>query len=300
MALLEEPTMRVLRLVLVSGILLFWAMATPAQPDLPPAAQEVLKQIDTEFAELDRTTEAEIVRWRDRTATGLKDEQDRLCRAGQLDEAVAVRDAIRTLQAGVGIPKFELSPAVRRVYRPFEDEAAAIVRKAEDRYLSAQEKAEAELQKVQDAFCKEAKLDEAIAVRDLLKSLRTGTGTGTATVAALPDPGYVNNTNADIGKVFYYEVAGNHGSIYGTDVYTTGSHLGTAAVHCGLLKIGEKGVVRVTILPGQASYVGSTRNAVTSSGYGLWAVSFKVERGYWLPFQRGRATVAESLPKPGG
>jgi hypothetical protein len=69
-------------------------------------------------------------------------------------------------------------------------------------------------------------------------------------------------------------------SVWGSDVYTTGSHLGMAAVHCGLLKAGQKGVVKVTILPGQTSYDATTRHGVTSLAYGAWNVSFKVERVY--------------------
>ncbi len=133
-----------------------------------------------------------------------------------------------------------------------------------------------ELKKVQDAFCKEAKLDEAVAVRDLIRAMRDGVS------SALADPGYVNNQAADIGKVFYYQVTGvSEGQqIYGTDIFTTGSHLGMAAVHSGVLKDKQKGFVKVTILPGQAAYTATTRHGVTSIAYGNWGVSFKVERAY--------------------
>jgi hypothetical protein len=148
----------------------------------------------------------------------------------------------------------------------------------------------AELKKLQDVFCKEAKLDEAVAVRDLIRLMSEGV------TSALPDPGYVNNQAGDIGKVFYYECvgAGPGQSIYGTDIYTTGSHLGMAAVHCGLLKTGQKGVVKVTILGAQANYTASTRHGITSIAYGQWGVSFKVERVFG--FARAPLT---GLPDPG-
>src|SRR5262249_44796996 len=157
-----------------------------------------------------------------------------------------------------------------------------IEKKAEAEVQKAKDKAAAELKKLQDLYCKEAKLDEAVVVRDLIRGVRDGVGN------ALPDPGYVNNPATDIGKVLYYQVTGvNAGqSMYGTGFYTTGSPLGMAAVHCGLLQPGQAGVVKVTILPGQANYAASTRHGVTSYGYGQWGVSFKVERVYGLVGKR--------------
>src|SRR5262249_40919647 len=57
------------------------------------------------------------------------------------------------------------------------------------------------------------------------------------------------------------------------------SSVAMAAVHAGLLKVGEKGLVRVTVLAGQSSYRGSARNGITSSSYGTWQGSFRVEAG---------------------
>jgi hypothetical protein len=65
---------------------------------------------------------------------------------------------------------------------------------------------------------------------------------------------------------------------WGTDVYTSDSHLATTAVHAGVLRVAQKGIVTLTILPGQASYEATTRNGVTSYAWGGWGISFKVER----------------------
>jgi hypothetical protein len=51
-------------------------------------------------------------------------------------------------------------------------------------------------------------------------------------------------------------------------------------VHSGVLKEGQRGVVKVTVLPGQQSYTATTRNGITSTAYGAATVSFKVERAY--------------------
>jgi hypothetical protein len=269
--------MKAVRLVVIGALLLCRVPGAAAQGDLPPAAQEVLKPFQQDVAELDRKFEEQIKKLREKVSAELKKLQDLYCKEAKLDEAVAVRDLIRSLQAGMQGEAGDLPAAAREIYKQYEEEVAAVQEKAEAEFKTRRDKASAELKKVQDQFCKDAKLDEAVAVRDLIKALQEGVPN------ALPDPGYVNNANQDIGKVFYYQVTGvkNQGVyIYGTDVYTTGSHLGMAAVHTGILKEGQKGIVKVTILPGQANYVATTRNGVTSYGYGAWGVSFKVERVY--------------------
>jgi hypothetical protein len=81
-----------------------------------------------------------------------------------------------------------------------------------------------------------------------------------------------------VGKSFFIEVTGEVvGTVWGKDVYTDDSALGAAAVHAGVLRLGQRGVVKVTILPGQDCYLGCTRNGVTSSPYASWNGSFKVE-----------------------
>jgi|GEM_PF-2073508 len=66
------------------------------------------------------------------------------------------------------------------------------------------------------------------------------------------------------------------GSIWGTDIYTDDSSLSTAAVHAGLVAPGERGTVRLKITGAQTSYAGSTRNGVTSNGYGSYAGSYQL------------------------
>jgi hypothetical protein len=126
----------------------------------------------------------------------------------------------------------------------------------------------ARLKAMQDGYCRDVRLDEAVAIRDAIDKL----------LGILPDMGILSAVEDDIGKVFLFQVTGSaSGSIWGTELYTSDSHLGTAAVHAGLLQVGQKGLVRVTILPGQPKYKGTTRNGVTSAPYGAWGVSFKVE-----------------------
>lgn len=94
-------------------------------------------------------------------------------------------------------------------------------------------------------------------------------------VIALPDPGTLRQLEnpSVFGKSFYFRVTGagqGTGAIWGTDTYSTDSTLGLAAVHAGLLRPGQTGVVKVTILGQQPAYAGSTRNGITSAGYGSY------------------------------
>ncbi len=282
--------MKAVTLVVLSGALLSWVPQAPAQTELPPAAKKLLKEYEESIVELDKKYEAEVKKRGEKTTVELKKVQDRMCKEAKLDEAVAVRDLIRSIQAGTNeASAADLPAAAREIYKVYQDDTAAILKKAETEVEVRRNQATVGLKRLQDLLCKETKLDEAIVIRDLIRSLRDGV------TNTLADPGYVNNPANDVGKVFYYTVTGvtNGGSIYGTDIYTTGSHLGMAAVHSGVLKAGQQGVVKVTILPGQNNYTASMQNGVNSNGYGNWGVSFKVERVYGLAGKRVSSVLAD-------
>src|SRR5262245_19119509 len=194
--------MKAVRLGVLVGVLL-WATPARAQVELPPAAKEVVRQLEDESVEIEQKAEADLAKWRDRTAAELKKVQDAFCKEARLDEALAVRNLIRAFQAGnYDVPSGDLPPAVREVYRTHEQGLDDILRKADGELGKRRDRVVAELKKVQDAFCKEAKLDEALAVRDLIRSVKEGVS------RALPDPGYVNPGATDIGKVIHYQVTG--------------------------------------------------------------------------------------------
>lgn len=160
-----------------------------------------------------------------------------------------------------------LPPEAEALVATYEKKAAAIREKAERETQPHTDKAIAALQALQDAYCKKAKLDEALAIRDRIRALR----------GVLPDPGALSVQATDLGKTFLFEVTGaTTGSVWGTEVYTSDTHLGTAAVHQGLLKPGERDVLKVKVIAGQNEYLGTTKNGVTSQGYGAWSVSFVI------------------------
>ncbi|HKW00546.1 MAG TPA: LCCL domain-containing protein [Vicinamibacterales bacterium] len=81
-----------------------------------------------------------------------------------------------------------------------------------------------------------------------------------------------------VGQSIVLPVVGSaKGSVWGSDVYTDDSSVGAAAVHAGLVSVGDFAFVKVTLLPGQARYEGTARNGVTSETYEQWEGSFRLE-----------------------
>jgi|LSQX01.1.fsa_nt_gb hypothetical protein len=80
----------------------------------------------------------------------------------------------------------------------------------------------------------------------------------------------------EVGKIYYNIVTGSDRSrIWGSGIYTSDSDLGSAAVHAGILQPDEVGIIATRTLRGQERYEGTTRNGITSSSYGSWALSFE-------------------------
>lgn len=80
-----------------------------------------------------------------------------------------------------------------------------------------------------------------------------------------------------VGATYYFRVAGApEGPLWGTDVYTGDSSLAVAAVHAGLVKIGESAVIRVvSVMPPQA-FSGCVRHGVTSHDFGRYGSAYKL------------------------
>jgi hypothetical protein len=102
-----------------------------------------------------------------------------------------------------------------------------------------------------------------------IRQLRAaGAGDTDLDAAALPDPGNLTSFQGQLGKRFVFKVTGAvGGAVWGTDVYTADSNLATAAVHAGVLRAGQAGLVRVKIVGPTAWFAGSARNGVTSQDY---------------------------------
>jgi hypothetical protein len=68
------------------------------------------------------------------------------------------------------------------------------------------------------------------------------------------------------------------GSIWGTDVYTADSHVCRAAIHAGVIAEATGGEVTVTMGGPMTAFTGTTRNGVTTAGYGAYEKTFRVSR----------------------
>ncbi len=115
----------------------------------------------------------------------------------------------------------------------------------------------------------------------------------TGSIDALADPGSLTGYRRKVGQSIYFRVTGAvAGTVWGTGVYTDDSPLATAAVHAGVLQNGQSGIVKVTILKGQASYTGSTRNGVATSSYSSFSGSYRCRGGRTHPCDSRRMTLA--------
>jgi hypothetical protein len=115
-----------------------------------------------------------------------------------------------------------------------------------------------------------------------LASIRSPGASAPESKDAQPDPGSLSEFQGQAGKTLSFRVnagaAQQFSSVWGTDVYTLDSSLALAAVHAGVLKPGQSGVVRVAILGPQAAFTGSTRNGVTTSSWGQFPGAFQFNR----------------------
>jgi LCCL domain-containing protein len=163
----------------------------------------------------------------------------------------------------------DIPDEARAVLDEYQKSAVVIQAKAETDLGALQRKFIPRLKVLQDKYCRAAKLDDALAVREAIRSL----------LGIQPDPGAVHAGPQDIGRSSLYWTTGSvDGAVWGGEVYTTDSNLGTAAVHAGVLRAGEKAIVRVRIVAGQKSYLGSTAHGITSQAWGSWTSSFTIER----------------------
>ena len=131
------------------------------------------------------------------------------------------------------------------------------------------------LQELMERYPEQRSAADADAIAQRLEMLG---GKTRQSARVMADPGNITAYRGHVGESFYFDVTGRTGSaIWGTEVYTDDSPLAVAAVHAGVLRDGERGIVKVTILPGLGHFEGTTANGVESIGYGRWEGSYSVE-----------------------
>jgi len=106
---------------------------------------------------------------------------------------------------------------------------------------------------------------------------------GPLAVGGLLEAGMFHMHANQIGKVLSFRVTAPQAQlaaqmgVWGSDVYTTDTSLAAAAVHAGVLRPGETGVVRVTFVGQHPGFLASMRNGVMSNGYGPYS-GYRIEQ----------------------
>src|SRR5262249_3402321 len=106
---------------------------------------------------------------------------------------------------------------------------------------------------------------------DLEKLLRQG-------FLASEAPGNMTRLCDQVGQTYYFRVDGqDSGSVWGTDIYTGDSALAAAAVHAGVVAVGETKVIKVTVVEPLQHYQGSSRNGIHSHEFGPYKTAYRVD-----------------------
>jgi hypothetical protein len=162
------------------------------------------------------------------------------------------------------------------------DEAAVVRADAEARIALKREKLVQALQEMLDEYTRQGLMNQAQAVREQIDLQKGGAVPSGAICVKADDAQTMTEDRSHIGKSLCFRVTGgSSGALWGTDLYTDDSAIATAAVHAGILQMGESGVVKVTMLPGLPVYQGSARNGIQSNDWknsGTYS-SYKIERG---------------------
>jgi hypothetical protein len=73
-----------------------------------------------------------------------------------------------------------------------------------------------------------------------------------------------------------FRVTGSaNGGVWGSEVYTADSTLAVAAVHAGLVKVGETKTVWIRILQPPPAFNGTTAHGITTGSYGSFPGAFR-------------------------
>jgi len=224
--------------------------------ETPQKALSLVQEYENRKAAAYRTAEESLKTHWTQLMDGLRALQMQYSREGRLNEAIAIRDIVKRLFAERG--ERVLAIALSRSHSDGEKEINVLI----------------------EEMTREGLLDEAVALRGKYTARMANHDLEKKGIVIIDDPGSPGQLGLGPGSTAYVRVIGlsRGGGIWGTDIYTTDSSLAMAAVHAGILRTGESGIVKVTIKPGQKSYRGTSRNGVTTGSWGPYEMSFEVHR----------------------
>jgi hypothetical protein len=127
--------------------------------------------------------------------------------------------------------------------------------------------------------------DQQLKLTDMRSMQPVGADKCDSLADALPDPGTLAGFAGQVGRTYVFRVTGaggqqgqlQMGGVWGTGVYTTDSALALAAVHAGILRAGQTGAVRVTLMGNVPAFMGSFQNGINSGNYPGYA-GYKVSK----------------------
>jgi hypothetical protein len=275
-------------------------------------AQRLLDQYEKQTVEIERRAAEELSALRDKTIAQLKALQDRYARESKVDAAKALGERIEEFAAGFGDDKG--APPNPAAWRGRTGESYVVTLTGAttgsvwgtDVYTDDSDPATAAVHAgvLKDGQRGRVRITIAAPLESYPSSERNGvlsgewgpwdgafriTRAGPMAEVAKDDKddkdavplaagSTLEGSGLKAGDVRRFRVTGAAGIVWGTDLYTTDSAVAAAAVHAGVLKIGQTGVIKVTILPGQLSYAGTERNGITTNVWGGYHQSFKVEK----------------------
>jgi hypothetical protein len=136
----------------------------------------------------------------------------------------------------------------------------------------------AQLEALQDRYMADLRPEDAANVRAQIKLLQRAAGLSED--APRPDVVNMGAYRDRLGQTFVFTITGSADApVWGSGIYTDDTPLEGAAVHAGVLRSGQTGPVRVTVLAGQQQYVGTKRNGIESNNFGAAGGSYRIETG---------------------
>jgi hypothetical protein len=290
-------------LVQTSFLFVILVSIQSARADTIDEISEIVLQFEDARSVIKIHERMQIRKLRSTTIKQLRQIQDMLTQANQLDGALTVRDAIEKIKLetfgnpGLNSVSHSNSTPSPSCYMPFvlpvaelvgpfampedaailltglEAESTLVEQEYKSKIRAIREEAIAPLKTLQSNLSQSGQLSPAVQARDAIQYLSKGYLHPVKIKSSLMELQPV------IGKTYFIEITGrNEGSIYGTDYFTADSNVPSAAVHSGLVQVGETTVLKLIVLSAQTSFLGSNRHAVASSNYGPYWMAYKLER----------------------
>jgi|ERR1043165_7701225 hypothetical protein len=168
----------------------------------------------------------------------------------------------------------DVNGKIDRIRSQADAQIAEVLSEVEQQQQNIYDQLISELEPWQNNLCRDGRFEEALVIYGQLKEIKRKRAN------IEPDPGCLTG-HQEIGRTYSFDVVGDvSGAVYGTDLYTTDSALAAAAVHAGVLRPGERGIVKVTIFDTSRNrFAGTQRRGVTSYEWDSYPLGYRIVKG---------------------